>query len=84
MCNECGNCEVFCPYSSAPYKDKFTFFANGEDFEASENEGFMPLENGAARVRLDGKTADHGDGAKLPAGIRGLIQATLKKAYVKL
>ena len=27
MCNECGNCAVFCPYASAPYKDKFTLFA---------------------------------------------------------
>ncbi|MDK2808933.1 MAG: putative selenate reductase, partial [Clostridiales bacterium] len=24
MCNECGNCKSFCPYDSAPYKDKFT------------------------------------------------------------
>ena len=24
MCNECGNCLVFCPYDSAPYRDKFT------------------------------------------------------------
>ena len=23
MCNECGNCAVFCPYDSAPYKEKF-------------------------------------------------------------
>ena len=31
MCNECGNCAVFCPYASAPYKDKFTLFASEED-----------------------------------------------------
>ena len=24
LCNECGNCKSFCPYSSAPYLDKFT------------------------------------------------------------
>ncbi|MBQ1527290.1 MAG: putative selenate reductase subunit YgfK, partial [Lachnospiraceae bacterium] len=24
MCNECGNCAVFCPYEGAPYRDKFT------------------------------------------------------------
>ena len=28
LCNECGNCETFCPYSSAPYKEKLTLFAN--------------------------------------------------------
>ena len=33
MCNECGNCKTFCPYASAPYKDKFTLFAKPEDME---------------------------------------------------
>ena len=28
MCNECGNCRTFCPWGGAPYKDKFTLFAN--------------------------------------------------------
>lgn len=40
MCNECGNCATFCPYSSAPYKDKFTLFNSKEDFNNSTNEGF--------------------------------------------
>ncbi len=26
MCNECGNCAIFCPYDSAPYREKFTLF----------------------------------------------------------
>lgn len=56
MCNECGNCETFCPYSSAPYKDKFTIFTSAEDFADSTNSGFY-LENaetGDCRVRLWG------------------------------
>ena len=36
MCNECGNCKSFCPYSSAPYQAKFTLFANEADFENSK------------------------------------------------
>jgi len=40
LCNECGNCETFCPYSSAPYKVKTTLFWSKEDFSKSENEGF--------------------------------------------
>lgn len=43
MCNECGNCETFCPYASAPYKDKFTLFSTKEDFENSTNSGFYVL-----------------------------------------
>ena len=55
MCNECGNCAVFCPYDGRPYKDKFTLFWSEEDFENSENQGFLLLDNGdfgKFRVRL--------------------------------
>ncbi len=41
MCNECGNCETFCPYNEAPYKDKTTLFWSSEEFEASKNNGFL-------------------------------------------
>lgn len=54
MCNECGNCAVFCPYDGKPYRDKFTLFWSNEDFENSENEGFLPLGDGRVRIRLDG------------------------------
>jgi len=44
MCNECGNCAVFCPYGGEPYHDKLTLFAKPEDFEESvHNQGFLPL-----------------------------------------
>ncbi|MEA5013669.1 MAG: putative selenate reductase subunit YgfK [Candidatus Limiplasma sp.] len=52
MCNECGNCETFCPYDSAPYKDKFTLFESEEDFQNSENEGFVVLDGEKNRVRI--------------------------------
>ena len=73
MCNECGNCETFCPYSGAPYKEKFTLFACEEDFENSENPGFLPLEGGAAHVRIDGVSGIHRDGSRLPDGVWELI-----------
>ena len=41
MCNECGNCKSFCPYASAPYKDKFTLFANEKDMADSKNDGLL-------------------------------------------
>lgn len=40
MCNECGNCETFCPHQGAPYKDKVTLFLNENDFRNSKNDGF--------------------------------------------
>lgn len=77
MCNECGNCAVFCPYTSRPYRDKFTLFWSREDFDDSGNEGFLPTKKGVL-VRLNGQTAEY-DPAQadcgLPDGIRRLILA---------
>jgi putative selenate reductase len=84
MCNECGNCEVFCPYSSAPYKDKFTMFACAKDFENSNNQGFLLLEDTSVRIRVDGKTADYISDTELPEGIWNLVQAVAKKGYLFL
>ncbi|MDP8211357.1 MAG: putative selenate reductase subunit YgfK [Candidatus Stygibacter australis] len=39
LCNECGNCETFCPYQGKPYKDKFNLFSSAEDFAESNNNG---------------------------------------------
>ncbi|MCL1834547.1 MAG: putative selenate reductase subunit YgfK [Oscillospiraceae bacterium] len=74
-CNECGNCEVFCPYSSAPYLDKFTLFASEEDFSGSKNDGFLPLDGDSVRIRLGGVAKDHRDGSEVFPGIWRLIEA---------
>ena len=59
MCNECGNCATFCPYDSRPYKDKFTLFWSEEDFNNSENQGFLKLDGTNTRVRLDGQVKEY-------------------------
>lgn len=59
MCNECGNCAVFCPYDSAPYKDKFTLFWSREDFDNSQNQGFLRLEGGKTLVRFAGEVKEY-------------------------
>ena len=58
LCNECGNCKSFCPYSSAPYLDKFTLFETEADMENSKNQGFAVLnqETRRCKVRFFGKT----------------------------
>ena len=56
MCNECGNCQVFCPYDSAPFKDKLTLFHDRAGFDESrENSGFLPLGGQKVLVRLGGR-----------------------------
>ena len=52
MCNECGNCETFCPYNGAPYKDKFTLFWNIEDFMNSQNNGFVIIDEQNIKFRF--------------------------------
>ena len=53
LCNECGNCKSFCPYSSAPYRDKLTLFTDAASFEDSENRGFVFLDRSHVKVRLE-------------------------------
>jgi putative selenate reductase len=60
-CNACGNCETFCPYNGAPYKEKITLFGNEADFIESKNSGFVFLDNiekGLVRYRLNGNIGD--------------------------
>ncbi len=37
FCNECGNCNTFCPTSGAPYKIKPKFYLTRESFENEDN-----------------------------------------------
>ena len=79
MCNECGNCAVFCPWSGRPYKDKLTLFWSAEDMGNSENQGFLAQPDGTFLVRVGGKTAayDVDDAAcGLPEEVRLTIKAT--------
>jgi putative selenate reductase len=40
LCNECGNCGLFCPYEGEPYRGKPTLFKGLAALEASGNAGF--------------------------------------------
>jgi putative selenate reductase len=55
MCNECGNCGIFCPHEGNPYKDKVTVFWKEEDFADSTNKGFIVIdkEKGICKVRTE-------------------------------
>ncbi|MCK9426346.1 MAG: putative selenate reductase subunit YgfK [Ignavibacteriaceae bacterium] len=41
MCNDCGNCETFCPHIGAPYKDKLMLFWSEKEMRESKNNGFF-------------------------------------------
>lgn len=76
MCNECGNCAVFCPYRGGrPYKDKLTLFWSKPDFDNSTNEGFLPVDGGML-VRLDGSTKVY-DVSDMDCGLPEAVRATI-------
>ena len=52
FCNECGNCETFCPSSGAPYKDKPRLHLTEASFSESET-GFF-FDNGKLYMKSDG------------------------------
>ena len=82
LCNECGNCKSFCPYSSAPYLDKFTLFETEADMENSKNQGFAVLnqETRRCRVRFFGKTFiwEPEKPAGLPDGLGRMIETVCR------
>lgn len=82
LCNECGNCKSFCPYSSAPYLDKFTLFATEADMENSKNQGFAVLDQETRRckVRFFGKTFiwEPEKPAGLPDGLGRMIETVCR------
>ena len=77
MCNECGNCQTFCPHDGAPYLDKITLFWSEEGFEDSKNRGFLPLVDGCYRVRReDGSVIECAVGDdSISAELRAMIHA---------
>lgn len=78
MCNECGNCVTFCPWNSAPYRDKFTYFSCEKDFADSGNNGFLKLDSGGYKIRLDKKvftTRADGRDKKLPKELAEIIRS---------
>lgn len=67
MCNECGNCGIFCPHDGNPYKEKITIFWTLEDFNNSTNKGFLvdDIDKGICKVRTDdGRILDYTVGEK--------------------
>ena len=53
-CNECSNCEVYCPESGAPFVEKEIVFLTRGAFLASGLDGFF-REDDVLHARLDGR-----------------------------
>lgn len=86
MCNACGNCGTFCPYSSEPYKVKLSLFWTEDEFNNSPYPGFLLLKDGSSpefKVRLDGKimNAKFDESGKTDAPIDEKLSAIMWTTY---
>ena len=82
MCNECGNCAVFCPTADKPYKDKMTIFWTEQDFSESEHTGFLKTESGYRYRNPQGQVLEVKDSAdeQILPELRQILQA-IEKDY---
>jgi ferredoxin len=55
-CNECGNCDVFCPEDGGPYVVKARFFGSRASLEAAPAlDGILVEADGAAGLRVEAR-----------------------------
>ena len=78
LCNKCGNCETFCPYDGAPYKDKFTLFHERKAFVESDNNGIYLNNKLDGEYRIGTKTGRLNDN-DTPGEILALLKAIKEK-----
>lgn len=55
MCNECGNCHMFCPKGGFPYLKKTTIYKNLEEYKDSKNLGLLRVGEDKFLLRKNGK-----------------------------
>jgi putative selenate reductase len=55
FCNECGNCDVFCPEDGGPYVLKPRFFGSREQWELHRNRDGFYVERSGERVTVHGR-----------------------------
>jgi putative selenate reductase len=55
FCNDCGNCDVFCPEEGGPYKIKPRFFGERTTFEREGGDGFYVERTLDARDVITGR-----------------------------
>ena len=54
FCNECGNCDTFCPAAGAPYKDKPRFWMDEEGYRTAKGDAFR-MERHVDGLSLDAR-----------------------------
>jgi len=83
LCNECGNCQTFCPYDGSPYKEKFTIFSTYEKFKNSKNKGiFVKFEKEKDKLKFLLRTQDDKLIEIIAKNIEGLYKTSEKSTEI--
>lgn len=82
LCNECGNCETFCPYSvGSPYKTKTTLFWSEKELRESDNDGFFVESQDHSRNSLNAIIRYNGETGTITCdGQGGVLRSSLDHA----
>ena len=74
ICNECGNCAVFCPYEGHPFRDKITVFSDRASLDDSTNQGFVNLGDDKYAIRWNDEVCECAL-TEVPAELQDVIKA---------
>lgn len=58
LCNDCGNCDVFCPEEGGPYIEKPRFFGSEKAYRKDQRDGYFISIQGSTEIicgRIEGK-----------------------------
>lgn len=78
LCNDCGNCDVFCPEEGGPYVEKPRFFLSRESFDRDGKGGFFAARSGTALrllARWGGRTAELVVDGGIAVHVEGAVEA---------
>jgi putative selenate reductase len=80
-CNECSNCQTYCPEHGGPFIEKPRLFASMEGYLSTDEDGFHLDGHGDAGRRLLGRIGGHEYSLEWKPGRR---RATLRDAFLVL
>lgn len=81
MCNECGNCHMFCPKGGFPYFKKTTIYRDLEEYKNSKNTGLLKIGEDKFLLREDKKEYIYVTNSKEDKSKLEMMVETILKDY---
>ena len=84
FCNECGNCESFCPTAGAPYRDKPRLYLGDREFQAEADNAYQLIGDAGEwviRARFEGATHELSIGEECRYRASGVVIVFDKETF---